>query len=105
MSRQLPENEHLIELFNKGLTRLEEAGTVDKYWEEFHRGELKKYIKSVKEEPEESLSPIIAEQKEIFVYAKQSIKQKALDVAKQIEIYLEAYPDKTIADLQNDVIR
>ena len=35
-------------------------------------------------------------------YAKESIKQKALDVAKQIEIYLKLNPDLTVKDLQND---
>lgn len=30
------------------------------------------------------------------------IKQKAEDTAKQVDIYLKAYPNKTLADLQND---
>lgn len=42
------------------------------------------------------------EQAGSLAIAKNAIKQKALDVAKQIEIYLEAYPDKTVLDLQND---
>jgi len=37
-----------------------------------------------------------------FEYAKDSIKQKAIDVSKQIEIYLRSHPEKTIEDLQND---
>ncbi len=37
-----------------------------------------------------------------FEYAKESIKQKAEDVARQIEIYIHNNPDKTIKDLQND---
>ena len=37
-----------------------------------------------------------------FIYAKKAIKQKAEDVARQIEIYLNAFPDKTLEDLQND---
>ncbi len=37
-----------------------------------------------------------------FSYAKKIIKQKAEDVARQVEIYLSAYPDKTLKDLQND---
>ncbi len=35
-------------------------------------------------------------------FAADSIKQKSKDVAKQIEIYLKAYPEKSIQDLQND---
>jgi ABC-type amino acid transport substrate-binding protein len=41
-------------------------------------------------------------EKEQFSYAKKTIKQKAEDVARQVEIYLTAYPDKTLKDLQND---
>ncbi len=41
-------------------------------------------------------------EKEPFSYAKKAIKQKAEDVARQVEIYLSAYPDKTLKDLQND---
>lgn len=37
-----------------------------------------------------------------FLYAKSAIKQKAEDVARQVEIYLKAHPEKTIADLQAD---
>jgi len=36
------------------------------------------------------------------IQAKAAIKQKAVDVAKQIEIYLEGHPDMTIKDLQED---
>jgi PAS domain S-box-containing protein len=39
---------------------------------------------------------------QIPTFAKESIQQKAEDVARQIEIYLRAYPDKTLEDLQND---
>jgi hypothetical protein len=35
-------------------------------------------------------------------FGERAIKQKAEDVAKQIEIYLKAYPKKTVADLQED---
>jgi len=38
-----------------------------------------------------------------FDYAKESIKQKAIDVAKQVEIYLESHPEKTIEELQKDL--
>jgi len=41
--------------------------------------------------------------KEQFSYAKKTIQQKAEDVARQVEIYLSAYPDKTLKDLQNDL--
>ena len=34
--------------------------------------------------------------------AEDSIRQKALDVALQLELYLQARPDKTVKDLQND---
>jgi PAS domain S-box-containing protein len=44
----------------------------------------------------------LPEKKEQFSYAKKAIKQKAEDVARQVEIYLNAYPDKTLKDLQND---
>ncbi|MBU1199578.1 MAG: hypothetical protein KKE98_00885 [Nanoarchaeota archaeon] len=45
--------------------------------------------------------PVMAqEQKSTF--AEDSIKQKAIDVARQIEIYLHSYPDKTLKDLQDD---
>ncbi|MBU0661373.1 cache domain-containing protein [Patescibacteria group bacterium] len=37
-----------------------------------------------------------------FLYAKDAIKQKAKDVAKQIEIYIKANPEKTIKELQQD---
>lgn len=37
-----------------------------------------------------------------FAFAKLNIKQKAKDVAKQIEIYISSNPDKTLADLQED---
>jgi hypothetical protein len=37
-----------------------------------------------------------------FSAAKEAIKQKAKDVAKQIEIYLKSNPSKTVADLQTD---
>ncbi|MCD4762335.1 hypothetical protein K8R32_05260, partial [bacterium] len=40
--------------------------------------------------------------KKDFVYAKDAIKQKAEDVARQIEIYLKTNPSKTIVDLQDD---
>ena len=35
-----------------------------------------------------------------YILAKESIKQKAIDVAKQIEIYIKLNPKKTIEDLQ-----
>ena len=41
-------------------------------------------------------------EKEKFEYAQSAIKQKAEDVAKQIEIYIKLNPEKTISDLQND---
>jgi len=37
-----------------------------------------------------------------FEYSKDAIKQKAIDVAKQIEIYLKSHPESTLEDLQND---
>ncbi|KKQ54244.1 MAG: hypothetical protein US83_C0013G0011 [Candidatus Falkowbacteria bacterium GW2011_GWC2_38_22] len=37
-----------------------------------------------------------------FLYAKSAIKQKAEDVARQVEIYLKAHPEKTVSDLQAD---
>lgn len=40
--------------------------------------------------------------KKEFVYAKDAIKQKAGDVAKQIEIYLKINSEKTVFDLQQD---
>lgn len=42
------------------------------------------------------------EKKEKFSFAKKSIQQKAEDLARQVEIYLNAYPDKTLKQLQND---
>ncbi len=38
------------------------------------------------------------------VFARDSIEQKAHDVAKQIEIYLNAYSEKTLEDLQDDMV-
>ncbi len=43
--------------------------------------------------PEDSLS---------YTFAKDMIRQKAEDVARQIEIYLEAHPEMTVKDLQTD---
>lgn len=40
--------------------------------------------------------------KKDFADAKEAIKQKAIDVAKQIEIYINAHPEKTLFDLQQD---
>ena len=40
--------------------------------------------------------------KKSFIYAKDAIKQKAEDVARQIEIYIKLNPDKTVKDLQAD---
>ena len=37
-----------------------------------------------------------------FISAKRAIRQQAIGVAKQIEIYITLNPDKTIKDLQND---
>lgn len=42
------------------------------------------------------------EQKKEYAFAEASIKEKARDVAKQVNIYLKAYPEKTLADLQKD---
>lgn len=39
---------------------------------------------------------------EFSTFAQDAIKQKAVDVAKQLEIYIKAHPDMTVADLQND---
>ncbi len=41
-------------------------------------------------------------QGDVFSFAKQSIKVKAEDVARQIDLYLELHPDMTVEDLQND---
>ncbi len=38
-----------------------------------------------------------------FNFAKSAIRQKAKDVAKQIEIYLKSNPEKTVSDLQKDL--
>jgi len=45
---------------------------------------------------------MIPQKKEKFSYGKKAVKQKAEDVARQVEIYLNAYPEKTLKDLQND---
>ncbi len=43
------------------------------------------------------------QKKEVFEeYAMRSIKQRAKDIAKQIEIYIKANSDKTLEDLKND---
>ncbi|MGV8162910.1 MAG: ATP-binding protein [Candidatus Nanoarchaeia archaeon] len=53
---------------------------------------------------EESSSDYLYEYSEEFFtnFAKISIEQKAKEVAKQVEVYLAAYPEKTLRDLQND---
>jgi signal transduction histidine kinase len=45
--------------------------------------------------------PIYEMSRETFI-AKETIREKAEGVARQIEIYLYSHPDKTIKDLQND---
>ncbi|MCD4705106.1 HAMP domain-containing protein [bacterium] len=44
----------------------------------------------------------VGSEKTSFIYSKKAIKQKAEDVAKQIEIYINLNPDKTVEDLQKD---
>ncbi|MFH0869560.1 MAG: ATP-binding protein [archaeon] len=39
---------------------------------------------------------------EFSTFAQESIRQKAVDVAKQLEIYIKARPGMTVAELQND---
>ena len=43
------------------------------------------------------------EQDDKLAFAENAVEQKAIDVAKQIEIYINANPDKIITELQNDV--
>ena len=40
--------------------------------------------------------------KDAFSSAQKAIKQKAEDVAKQVEIYIKSNPELTVLDLQND---
>ena len=59
----------------------------------------KRYVFAVTAYSDDMIN-IMQFEKEIF--AQNSIKQKAIDVARQIEIYIKLNPDKTIKDLQND---
>lgn len=45
----------------------------------------------------------VEQKKPEFEYAKSSIRQRSMDIAKQIELYLLAYPDKTLNDLKKDM--
>jgi ABC-type amino acid transport substrate-binding protein len=42
------------------------------------------------------------EKQDLFLYPKKAIRQKAEDIARQVEIYMNAYPDKTLEDLHKD---
>ena len=46
-------------------------------------------------------SGVFAQEDRLNVYASEAIKQKAFDVSKQIEIYLNANPNLTLEDLKN----
>ena len=78
----------LVSIMNKGLDLISEDTMNLIYNEWFGISRI------VDEKPPEKNEP--------FVHAKKAIQQKAEDVARQVEIYLNAYPEKTLKDLQND---
>lgn len=79
------DGELLLKL-NDGLSRIITDGTYNRIYEKW-------FV-----EPEKTAG----QEKPEFEYAKDSIRQRALDIAKQIELYLMAHPEKTAKDLVNN---
>jgi ABC-type amino acid transport substrate-binding protein len=82
-------DKELLASINDGLSKIIINGTFDKIHDKWFRISI----------IEKEILPGIKDQ---FAHAKKAIKQKAEDIARQVEIYLRAYPDKTLKDLQND---
>ncbi|MBU1705045.1 MAG: transporter substrate-binding domain-containing protein [Nanoarchaeota archaeon] len=80
-------NSGLLEILNEGLSRIISDGTYDKIYDRWLSDLL---VQAFKKETE------------LQILAQSSIKQKAKDVAKQIEIYLKSNPQITIDDLKKD---
>ncbi len=81
----------LLTILNEGLSKTISDGSFDEIYNKWIDLELY---------PQEGSNTLTQES---ILFSKEAIKQKAKDIAKQIEIYLLDHPDYTIDDLRNDI--
>ncbi|MFH1770573.1 MAG: transporter substrate-binding domain-containing protein [archaeon] len=85
----------LLSILNDGLSKIIIDGTFDEIYAKWF--ETEEYEEIVI--PEIISGPVLEEKDK---FASEAIKQKAREVAKQIEIFLRLNPEMTVEDLQND---
>jgi signal transduction histidine kinase/ABC-type amino acid transport substrate-binding protein len=91
-SKNVSDYQQKILDFNSGLNIIISDGTYDKI---LKKHDYEEFV--IKREE------VVSGEIELAQFAKESIKQKAIDVAKQIEIYLKARPEMTVEDLKKDL--